>query len=126
MQKDEINEILEHLSATQKINNGWTSFSVEECKGLYDYITYLQEECRSNGNIIHNLQEENERLKKLKERYQLEKEDYKTRNEKAIEYIENNKQLSMFADLRKEGTHQYDLECDADDLLEILQGKSDE
>lgn len=40
---NEIKEILEHLSATQKINNGWTSFSVEECKGLYDYIINLEE-----------------------------------------------------------------------------------
>jgi hypothetical protein len=39
---EEIKEILEHLSATQKINNGWTSFSVEECKGLYDYIINLE------------------------------------------------------------------------------------
>ena len=40
---DEIKEILEHLSATQKINNGWISFSIEECKGLYDYITNLEQ-----------------------------------------------------------------------------------
>ena len=51
------------------------------------------------------------------------KQDYKTRNEKAIEYIEEHKQLSMFADLRKENTHQYDLECDANDLLNILKGE---
>lgn len=45
---------------------------------------------------------------------------------KAIEYIEEHKQLSMFADLRKENTHQYDLECDADDLLKILKGEENE
>lgn len=37
---------------------------------------------------IAKLEKENKKLKKLKERYQLEKEIYKTRNEKAIEYIE--------------------------------------
>lgn len=69
---------------------------------------------------------ENERLK---EELQQEKKDFKEANDycfelkKAIEYIEKNKQLSMFADLRKEDTHQYDLECDADDLLKILKGE---
>ncbi len=52
--------------------------------------------------------------------------DLEERIDKAIEYIEKNKQISMFADLRKEGTHQYDLECDADDLLEILGDKENE
>lgn len=47
------------------------------------------------------------------------------RIDKAIEYIEENKQLSMFADLRKSGVSNYDLECDADDLLDILKGDSD-
>ena len=44
--------------------------------------------------------------------------------DKAIEYIEKHKQIAMFADLRKEGTHQYTIECDADDLLSILRGKN--
>ena len=42
---------------------------------------------------------------------------------KAIEYIEENKRLNMFADLRKDEVHNYDLECDADDLLDILKGE---
>ena len=41
----------------------------------------------------------------------------------AIEYIEKHKQIAMFADLRKEGTHQYTIECDADELLKILKGE---
>ena len=45
------------------------------------------------------------------------------RIDKAIEYIEKHKQIAMFADLRKEGTHQYTIECDADDLLSILRGE---
>lgn len=51
---------------------------------------------------------------------------YKKRCELAIEYIEKHKQINMFADLRKEGTHQYTIECDADDLLSILRGKDNE
>lgn len=53
-------------------------------------------------------------------------EEKQQRIDKAIEYIEEHKQLSMFADLRKENTHQYDLECDADDLLNILKGEENE
>lgn len=46
--------------------------------------------------------------------------------DKAIEYIEKHKQIAMFADLRKEGTHQYTIECDADDLLSILRGEDND
>lgn len=49
--------------------------------------------------------------------------DLRDRTTKAIEYIEKNKQIGMFADLRKEGTHHYTIECDADDLLNILKGE---
>lgn len=41
---EEIKSVLDHLSATQDIKNGWTSFSNKECKYLYDYITHLQDE----------------------------------------------------------------------------------
>lgn len=50
---EEIKDILEHLLATQKINNGWTSFSDKECKLLYDYITNLQQK----ENIIKEVRE---------------------------------------------------------------------
>ena len=50
---------------------------------------------------------------------ELEEENKKLKEEKneTIECIEKNKQITMFADLRKDGTHQYTIECDADDLL---------
>lgn len=50
-------------------------------------------------------------------------EELLQRINKAIKYIEKNKQIAMFADLRKDGTHQYTIECDADDLLNILRGE---
>ena len=62
-------------------------------------IKYYQEKTRSVFHILEyrrfwdyitNLQEENRQTKLLKERYQLEKEIYKSRNEKAIEYIKQN------------------------------------
>ena len=58
-----------------------------------------------------------EKRKKLK---------YKQTINEAIEYIEKHKQIAMFADLRKEGTHQYTIECDADELLKILKGEETE
>lgn len=99
---DEIKEVLEHLSATQKINNGWTSFSVEECKMLYDYITNLKSKIEAyelfDNQKIANLQQENERLIEQLENISLEEaniradilleqQDYKSRNEKAIEHL---------------------------------------
>lgn len=52
-----------------------------------------------------------------------EKEDYKSRNKKAIEYINQNKHLSMFADCREpEEEWNYDLEINPRELLNILNG----
>lgn len=92
-------------------------------------------------DYITNLQEENEELKK-NQRYHKkfgndyifclegDKETYKDyifelqeRIEKAIEYINQNKHLSMFADCREpEEDWNYDLEINPRDLLNILQG----
>lgn len=47
-----IEDVLEHLLATQKINNGWTSFSVEECELLSDYISDLQRKEYNNSKAI--------------------------------------------------------------------------
>ena len=70
--KDEIKEILKDLK--KYANDGGDHKLMEyEIKHIQCYIT--------------NLQEENRQTKLLKERYQLEKENYKSRNEKAIEYM---------------------------------------
>ena len=72
----------------------------EEQKRLYK---------RAEENDIKLLQEENKRLNNI--------------INKAIEYIEENKHLSMFADCREpEEDWNYDLECSANDLINILQG----
>lgn len=57
----------------------------------YDFKNHRYLYCYVSDNFnlhdeITNLQKENEDLKKLKERYQLKKEIYKQRNEKAIEW----------------------------------------
>ena len=67
-------------------------------------------------------QDFNEIIKELKQ------EEHKNlelsmRINKAIEYINENKHLSMFADCREpEEDWNYDLECSANDLINILQG----
>lgn len=79
---NEIKEILDDLRTYKDryeyflFNN--LSFSDRDYKAniLLDYIT--------------NLKQENENTKKLKERYQLEKEIYKSRCEKALHLIKHN------------------------------------
>ena len=66
---DKLNKIVPYASVPKELAYMTTNITPQECKTLLDYIT--------------NLQEENERLKE-------EKEDYKSRNKKAIEYIKNN------------------------------------
>ena len=71
----EIKGILELVKFELKLEK-WIEplgFNKEYWKLLYDYIT--------------NLQEENENITKLKERYQLEKECYTQRIDKAIEIL---------------------------------------
>lgn len=71
-------------------------------------------------NYITNLQEE-------KAHYYCLYKGYKSIKDKAVEYINKNKHLSMFADCREpEEEWLYDLECDANDLLNILQGDDKE
>ena len=93
------------------IKNGWTSFSDKECKYLYDYIT--------------NLQQENERLKENNMSYEEEMaktwkitDDYKSRFEKAIEYIKErfyfNEETGEYSLL-----HTFD-KCNVKELLDIL------
>ena len=70
--------------------------TVEKAEELIDYINNLQEETNKLTaesteweSKFYDLQEKCENYRKLKERYQIEKELYKSRNEKAIEYIKN-------------------------------------
>ncbi len=92
-------------------------------------------ECYENGayysSKVDELEQENERLKqelvkipRAKMEYDLELEDYKSRCEKAIEYIKQNSQMT---DLNIYGIE--DVLCfkgNADKLLNILQNGSDE
>lgn len=94
----------------------------------YKYFTTLYSKA-TKDIVIDDLVYKCEDLDNLKQSYEklyIEKEDYKSRCEKAIEYINKNKHLSMFADCREpEEEWNYDLECGANDLLNILQNGSE-
>lgn len=105
---EEIKKILEYLK-----NN---TFIPDETKRKYKILH--RDEVNKLLNYITNLQKENVDLKKLCDKYE---EEHKTtfgtwktvivRNEKAVEYIEERKNLSWYAD----GVFVYE-------LLNILQG----
>lgn len=135
--KDEIKEILEdikrHLDYVEATKQA--SIRDNEMKVMYDYITTLQEEnkklrCRledENKNYkraIEYLHEENQELKAdYGTKAQIERDTYKTRNEKAIEYIEEHIKYEHDG-YNFYSYHLYNF--NKDDLLNLLQGKSDE
>lgn len=121
--KDEIKEILEqYLDSIISY-----PFQKKDKEYILDYITNLQEENEKNKEYSEFYKDMSDKWKELSGVFKKSCEDYKTRNEKAIEYINENKHLSMFADCREpEEDWNYDLEIDPRDLLNILQGKSDE
>lgn len=108
--KEEIKEILdntlEYLEGIDETRNT-KILTTNEINILLDYITNLQEKC--------------ENYRKLKERYQIEKELYKQRNEKAIEYIEKTMRID------DEYPDYMEMEiCEYQELLNILKGDKDE
>ena len=147
--KNEIKEMINLINELVKIspNKGSYGISHKKWKQLLDYITNLQhqislmeEDIRESKEINGELQQENEKNKEYIEFYKdmsdkwkdmsniFKKscDDYKSRCEKGIEYINKNKHLSMFADCREpEEEWNYDLECNANNLLNILQNGSD-
>jgi DNA repair exonuclease SbcCD ATPase subunit len=146
---DEIKEILDKLKDNNwyeeldLTGTKWIELKQEETNQLLDYITNLQQENDNLKNIISsvkedflnanneltNLQQENERLKtKTKEQSLLlidyqdmeqKLEDYKSRIEKAVEYIKLRKKICE----RQENMTGINILVE---LLNILEGKSDE
>lgn len=56
-------------------------------KKLQHKMSLMEEDIRTGKEIIGEYKQENKKLLKLKERYQLEKEIYKSRCEKALERL---------------------------------------
>ena len=109
MNKEEIKEILEdvkrHLDYVEATKQ--CSIRDNEMKAMYDYITNLQEENK-------HLDEVNCHLRK-----KMNNDIYKSRNEKAIEYIKNNwfsKNTRNIDELHSLGDWRLD-------LLNILKGE---
>lgn len=133
---DEIEEMLDLINELVKIspNKGSYGISHKKWKQLLDYITNLQQAVKDTkdtaDDMLYELKQENERLKELNEnaskvciaehRYGVDKaeeaRDYKSRCEKAIEYIENNMQYDDNID---------DNWVMTNDLLNILQNGSE-
>ena len=119
--KEEIKEILDKIKdgnwyeELDLTGTMWIELRWEETHLLLDYITNLQKENKIQKEKIQHL------LIDLKG-----ESEYKQRNEKAIEYINENKHLSMFADCREpEEDWNYDLEINPRELLDILKGGDD-
>lgn len=117
--KDDIKEILDKLKDDKQMcSYCYYRIFIDDRDKLLDYITNLQEE---NKELKLELSGYREAILRNDELLGLQ--NYKSRNEKAIEYINKNKHLSMFADCREpEEDWNYVLEINPRDLLNILQG----
>jgi len=97
----------------------------------YEYDeTLINEEVELYDEVVR-LREENEMLKEAQKNFEkqfIKEMDYKTRNEKAIKCIKrNSRQEEIWFDNKKGEIYQdFIFVCKTDDLLNILEGKSDE
>lgn len=131
---NEIKEILNYLAFLEDID------TQKKVKKVADYITNL-EECHKNmfdinlenDKLIWDLQNENEKLKDTLNKIMAsdgekttpvldlikEKEDYKSRSQKAIEYINEH-------ETRYNNNYYFEDFTSTNELLDILNGRSDE
>lgn len=136
LNKNQMKQLLDYITNLQQELQE-ANDSVEWWSNRYNAVV---KNCDETIKKMIALGEENERLKEENNNkamndyahaideswYRELYDDYKSRCEKAIEYINKNKHLSMFADCREpEEDWNYDLECSANDLLNILQNGSD-
>lgn len=123
--QEEIKEITDELKETAQYDGYLYPDKIDK---LLDYITNLQQEnndynSRINAlnHIVNNLQEENKKVHKdfdeLSERYFFTK----SRNEKAIEFVNEFIQEDYYEKLDEYITH-FTWNTTKEDLLNILQG----
>ena len=125
---DEIKEILDNL---RHYSFCFDNYDLEKTwvNKLLDYITNLQTIEQQYGailsenveleNKITNLQEENEKLLKICGDYDKQANNYKSRIEKAVEYIKRNYKVLLLTNPPREAFNK-------DYLLNILNGDEDE
>lgn len=128
--KDEIKEILKKIKRVSDIDD-YVDFIGTEFKPLLDYITNLQKSqetlIKNDNEIITNLQEENNILKenaehndKVVDKAKWNEMLYKSRIDKAIEYIHND-QLVFRLSSKKQIEDWFD--DFYKDILDILKGE---
>ena len=100
----------------------WIELKQEETNLLLNYITNLQEKCENLDRVYKNLQEEHELVRcDLHNAWSWEKgarkeaQDYKSRIDKAIEYIKRDQRECLYENRMRHS-----------DLLNILQGDDKE
>ena len=113
---DEIKEILDNIKKCCEItkDQSFIVYQRQDILALLDYITNLQEENKILNENNQAMQEEMARTWKIAD-------DYKSKNDKAIEYIENDMPYLEEPDDDYENTHKMK-EYDKSILLTILQG----
>ena len=137
--KDEIKEILDDIKDTvdtyvkscdykeNDIIYDEVNFSVKQWNELLDYITNLQEEYEKEHYLVDKLTRQLTDEYKNTEYQCKQKEDYKSRIDKAIEYINNFwKKKSYYEDIDNCMKYATINEFDKADLLNILQGEDKE
>lgn len=86
---EEIKEILDDMKSIPSDEICGLGLGEKQCKLLLNYITNLQKELEKKNAYIKYLEEYNPKYYKGKIFYGDGREDYKQRNEKAIEKINN-------------------------------------
>lgn len=128
--KDEIKEILDRIETASEIFD--CLLKPEECTELLDYITNLQNRITELEEINKQHQELNGKLRdelenscwdeaSVRADILLEQEDYKSRCQKAIEYINHAQNYGTMAQVMPH-LKPY---VNGDDLLNILQDKEE-
>ena len=118
--KDEIKEILDILQKCKDYDDEVYLIKQHGATLLLDYITNLQEENEKNKEYSEFYKDMSDKWKELSGVFKKSCEDYKVRIDKAIEYITTEQLYTNY----QWGKSQYVKILK--DLLNILQGKSDE
>lgn len=130
IKEKQLNEVLyglDYIGNKIKNDDGKLELGVNNCKLLLDYITNLQIKNKELEQIIDIRECQLEEMEINKTDYtqvnilEMQLEDYKARNIKAIEYIEKYKEpLHHYFD---EPDCDYWIATNPDDLLDILRGE---
>ena len=134
--KEILNDVFDFEYYIQDYNYKYKRISLDDLKQIKDYMINLQEKYdKALNDLVHeshkrielenkitNLQEENRQTKLLKDRYQLEKENYKLRNDKAIKIFNNETLNKYYYGM----SYEFEINDFKEDMLNILKGEDKE